>query len=560
MLRKLTQRDETYTERSSSLPLGTIPRSLQPSELTSEIISDEGYLSSEDEGDETTKSNFTKATEQQKQIKTLLYKEKQDEKHKNATHTQEITDRAQYNPNNNNRVIPNPHSNGSNGTSSKGVHGRVPRSSFDINVDDDSDSDEQPDDEQTMSDLERDSSGNFLDERKGEGTKKEERKEEEEVVEAQLTDKYGFIIDSKNSTGSSGGARTTQVQISDKEKARRAETEALRTTKWLAMIKDWDLIKSKKRTRNRIRKGVPDKVRGLVWNLLGDVPNLKSSNPGKYASLCESTHVPSQDIRDTILRDINRTFPRHAMFADEGTGQDCLRRVLIAYSLYDEEVGYCQGLGFITAMFLTYMPEEEAFWQLVGIMNHSPCNMRGLYEDGMPEAQKVLYIAEKITKKFFPRLSKHLGRQNCHISMYATQWFLTIFTNSFPFDLVVQVWDCFLSEGWKIVYRVMLTFMRYSAPKLFQLEFEQIMFFFKRLPGAVDGPLIMEKAFNIPLKTRHIEHYSKKFDKLNPDIANRVQIKEQMRREEEEKIRKEVEEAEQLAEGGVLKTTLSLPS
>ena len=124
------------------------------------------------------------------------------------------------------------------------------------------------------------------------------------------------------------------------------------------MIKDWDLIKSKKRTRIRIRKGVPDKVRGLVWNLLGDVPNLISSNPGKYASLCESTHVPSQDIRDTILRDINRTFPRHAMFADEGTGQDCLRRVLIAYSLYDEEVGYCQGLGFITAMFLTYMPEE----------------------------------------------------------------------------------------------------------------------------------------------------------------------------------------------------------
>ena len=102
--------------------------------------------------------------------------------------------------------------------------------------------------------------------------------------------------------------------------------------------------------------------------------------------------------------------------------------------------------------------------------------------------------------------------------------------------------------------------MRYSAPKLFRLEFEQIMFFFKRLPGAVDGPLIMEKAFNIPLKTRHIEHYSKKFDKLNPDIANRVQIKEQKKREEEEKIRKEVEEAEQLAEGGVLKTTLSLPS
>lgn len=183
-------------------------------------------------------------------------------------------------------------------------------------------------------------------------------------------------------------------------------------------------------------------------------------------------------------------------------------------------MGYCQGLGFITAMFLTYMPEEEAFWQLVGILQNGPCNMRSLYEQGMPGAQKVLYVAEKLIKKFFPRLTKHLNRQNCHISMYSTQWFLTIFSNSFPFDLVVQVWDSFLNEGWKVVYRVMLTFMRYSAPYLFRAEFEQIMYFFKRLPEAVDGPLIMEKAFKIPLRKRHIEHYNNKFDRLNPEIRS----------------------------------------
>ena len=147
--------------------------------------------------------------------------------------------------------------------------------------------------------------------------------------------------------------------------------------------------------------------------------------------------------------------------------------------------------------------------------------MRSLYEQGMPGAQRVLYVAEKLIKKFFPRLTKHLNRQNCHISMYSTQWFLTIFSNSFPFDLVVQVWDSFLNEGWKVVYRVMLTFMRYSAPYLFRSEFEQIMYFFKRLPDAVDGPLIMDKAFKIPLRKRHIEHYNQKFDRLNPEIRSK---------------------------------------
>ena len=47
-------------------------------------------------------------------------------------------------------------------------------------------------------------------------------------------------------------------------------------------------------------------------------------------------------------------------------GQASLRRVLRAYNIYDSDVGYCQGMNFIAAMFITYMSEEEAFWMLVG--------------------------------------------------------------------------------------------------------------------------------------------------------------------------------------------------
>lgn len=46
-------------------------------------------------------------------------------------------------------------------------------------------------------------------------------------------------------------------------------------------------------------------------------------------------------------------------------GQSRLRRVLKAYSTYDREIGYCQGMNFIAAMFLTLVTEEQAFWMLV---------------------------------------------------------------------------------------------------------------------------------------------------------------------------------------------------
>jgi hypothetical protein len=127
-----------------------------------------------------------------------------------------------------------------------------------------------------------------------------------------------------------------------------------------------------------------------------------------------------RNLQDTIERDIHRTFPRHLLFYEEsntlevveeepplqldlcGTteissmirelelgqqqcdaasedamsnsdlvlsaqgGQASLRRVLKAYSLYDREIGYCQGMNFIAGMFLTLLSEEEAFWLLVG--------------------------------------------------------------------------------------------------------------------------------------------------------------------------------------------------
>ena len=48
-----------------------------------------------------------------------------------------------------------------------------------------------------------------------------------------------------------------------------------------------------------------------------------------------------------IERDIGRTFPHSEMFKEDGgPGQQMLYRVLKVYSLYDPEVGYCQGLSF----------------------------------------------------------------------------------------------------------------------------------------------------------------------------------------------------------------------
>jgi hypothetical protein len=194
-------------------------------------------------------------------------------------------------------------------------------------------------------------------------------------------------------------------------------------------------------------------------------------------------------------------------------GQAKLRRVLRAYGTYDPEVGYCQGMNFIAAMFITFVSEEEAFWLLVQVMNARPCRMRGLFLDGMSEAHQVLYVAERLIEKFLPRLHRHFQREHIHITMFATQWLLTMYTSSFPFDVVTRVWDSFLLEGWKVSYRVMLALLEKEQPRLLKMNFEVLMNYFKEIPYKVDVDDLFEAAFKINLKSEQINKFAREWEK-----------------------------------------------
>jgi TBC1 domain family member 10 len=154
-------------------------------------------------------------------------------------------------------------------------------------------------------------------------------------------------------------------------------------------------------------------------------------------------------------------------------------------------------------------------------MNDRPCNLRGLFGEGMRETHKVLFVAEKLIHQFLPRLGKHLDREMIHVTMYATQWLLTQFTSSFRFGLVTRVWDCFLFEGWKITYRVMLSLLQHSQATLLRMNFEEILAYFRELPDRADvGGNIVEDAIKIPLRTSHIVKYEKEWRAQQPAQQN----------------------------------------
>jgi TBC1 domain family member 10 len=141
--------------------------------------------------------------------------------------------------------------------------------------------------------------------------------------------------------------------------------------------------------------------------------------------------------------------------------------------------------------------------------------MRGMFGEGMKETHKVLYVGEKLLHHYLPRLARHLDKEHVHVTMYATQWLLTQYTSSFSFDLVFRVWDCFLGEGWKIIYRVMLALMLKYQSQLIKMTFEEILTFFRELPSKVEGHQIMDIASKIPLRRAVIARYESDWDNQN---------------------------------------------
>ncbi|PWY98258.1 hypothetical protein BCV70DRAFT_152642, partial [Testicularia cyperi] len=221
-----------------------------------------------------------------------------------------------------------------------------------------------------------------------------------------------------------------------------------------------------------IQAGIPAALRGMMWQLMSSSKNEEMEIIYAYYLKQTSSHEKA------IRRDLNRTFPEQDYFQDgKGIGQENLFNVIKAYSLYDPEVGYCQGMQFIVGPLLLNMPDEEAFSTFVRLMKSY--DLRGHFTPNMPALQLRLFQFDRLLEDFLPLLFRHLTRQGVKSSMYASQWFMTLFSYRFPLDLVYRVLDSVFAEGVEALFRFAIALMRKNEERLLELPFDQAVNFLK---------------------------------------------------------------------------------
>ncbi|XP_065197079.1 TBC1 domain family member 2A-like [Sycon ciliatum] len=75
-----------------------------------------------------------------------------------------------------------------------------------------------------------------------------------------------------------------------------------------------------------------------------------------------------------------------------------------------------------------------------------------------------------------PRLATHLDAHGIDIGLITFNWFLTIFVDNVPFETVLLVWDSFLYEGCKVLFRFALAVFRLNEESLLQIDDTSLIF------------------------------------------------------------------------------------
>jgi len=235
----------------------------------------------------------------------------------------------------------------------------------------------------------------------------------------------------------------------------------------------------------------------------------------------------SSDHAVQITKDLHRTFPKHILLMQKG-GQSSLFNVLNGMSVFHNDVGYCQGMGFVTGLLLMYMPEEEAFWVLHQLIIDERYLMGQMWRPKLPMLQKATFILENLTKQRLPKLYKHMQAENYTLTYVCTQWFLTVYLYNFPFDFVLRVWDVFLCHGFNYLYAVAVAICKKYQDKLLSMQFES-MFKFLQFNHNPDNPPmsnsdcedIIKKANSIREKVNTaVAVFQKEFDKVHTSSSS----------------------------------------
>lgn len=179
---------------------------------------------------------------------------------------------------------------------------------------------------------------------------------------------------------------------------------------------------------------------------------------------------------EEIGRDICRTFYTEKFV--KGNGKEMIKNILTAIAFVRPEIGYCQGMNFIAGALISYIDDEKiSFYIFLSFIDDIELNL--LYLKNMPDYSIRSYQLNYYISKFFPKLTSHFQLHQINPDIFFSKWILAIFSSYLTFDVLCKVWDVFIIDKWKAIFKFSMSFLMLMQDKLLTLDLQEFCLFFR---------------------------------------------------------------------------------
>ena len=167
----------------------------------------------------------------------------------------------------------------------------------------------------------------------------------------------------------------------------------------------------------------------------------------KYTDLkFENNHIFDVEIK----KDLTRTFPDNILFKYGNNYYNKLYHVLTAFSNYNKNIGYAQGLNFVAAQIIYFFEDEIDEFIFLDALIHkfeleafiSITTNNKFFLNKLEDITK--YIKQKL-----PKINIYLKEMRLNYEFFTTNWILTLFSNSMETKNLSYIWDFMIIFGWK---------------------------------------------------------------------------------------------------------------
>ncbi|KAK1418467.1 hypothetical protein QVD17_27612 [Tagetes erecta] len=194
--------------------------------------------------------------------------------------------------------------------------------------------------------------------------------------------------------------------------------------------------------------------------------------------------------KDVVRTDRSLTFYE----GDDNPNVRVMHDILLTYSFYNFDLGYCQGMSDLLSPILFIMKDEsEAFWCFVSLLERLGPNFNR-DQSGM---HSQLFALSKLVELLDSPLHNYFKQNDCLNYFFCFRWILIQFKREFEYEKTMRLWEVlwthYPSEHLHL-YMCIAILKRHRAKIMGeQMDFDTLLKFINELSGQIDlDPIIRD--------------------------------------------------------------------